>query len=120
MDPLFKSARISPASGLGYSLVTLLTLGMVKVYRLSVEPDNLYLVDVGYNHVYVYDGAVIGHNEKFFWKINIDLNPVPRVEHVPKRFSITVNVPNIPIFDPQFDNRGVCVVCVGKFPVALT
>lgn len=91
---------------LAYPFVMTTTLGLLKLYRLELELDRIYLVDVGYNEVLVYDRESARHHSKLLWKLNLDDAPQMQVISYPRRFDIGIDVDKIPSFDPQFSERG--------------
>ncbi len=99
---VFKSTTTSAA----YPVVPLLTLGLIKVYSLSMEDGRVYLADLGYNESSIYDVASAGHNQKYFWKLNIGENPPPKVEWIEKEFAVEIQLNEIPTFDAQYGGKG--------------
>lgn len=99
---LFQSARVHSV----YPFVTTLTLGLLKLYRLFLEPHAVYLVDVGYNDIFVYDRESARHRSILFWKLNVAGAPEIRAEWAPRRFDVAVDLREIPSFDPEFGERG--------------
>ena len=89
-----------------YPFVTSLSLGLLKLYRLNMEANRIYLVDVGFNDVFVYDQKSARHRSKLFWKLNLEDAPLLKAESFPEKFDIIVEVKNIPNFDPKFRGRG--------------
>ena len=102
---LFQTATIAPT----YPLVTTLTLGLLKLYRLDMEPDKVYLVDAGYNDIFVYDQVSARHRSKLFWKLNLEGAPELKAEWALRSLDIAVDLPEIPSFDPEFGERGAWV-----------
>jgi len=102
---LFQAATIKPT----YPLVTTLTLGLLKLYRLQMEPDRVYLVDAGYNDVFIYDQESARHRSKLFWKLNLEGAPELKAEWALRNLDIAVDLPEIPSFDPEFGERGAWV-----------
>lgn len=99
---LSRSEPLEPA----YPFVTSLSLGLLKLYRLNMEANRIYLVDVGFNDVFVYDQRSARHRSKLFWKLNLEGAPLLKAESFPEKFDIIVEVKNIPNFDPKFRGRG--------------
>ena len=50
-EELFKKHSASTPSW--SSFVSFLTLGLIKVYRIHMEENRIYLVDVGYNNIFI-------------------------------------------------------------------
>jgi hypothetical protein len=103
-EELFKNHSASTPSW--SSFVSFVTLGLIKVYRMHMAEDRIYLVDVGYNNIFIYDAEKAGHREKYFWKLNIPDNPLPLIKSVPKQFDVEVEIPEIPSFDENFGDGG--------------
>jgi len=102
-DPkLFREDGFSEA----YAFATTATLGLLRLYRLSLDLDRIYLVDVGYNEIFAYDRESARHHNKLFWKLNLDNAPRMQVVSYPRRFDIGIDVEKIPSFDSQFGDRG--------------
>lgn len=101
-ETLFHPAQVVPV----YPLVTPLSFGLVKAYRLPMEEGSIYLVDAGFNDTFIYDVRSAGHRDKYFWKLNLQENPILQAKRIPSEFDISIEVPEIPSFDPQFDTRG--------------
>lgn len=89
-----------------YPFVTTLTLGLLKLYRLDIKPDRVYLVDVGYNDVFIYDRESAKHSNKLFWKLNLANAPVMVAEGIQRGFDVIARAENIPSFDPKFGEKG--------------
>ncbi len=101
-ESLFEAAQVEPA----YPWVTVLSLGLLALYRLNMQPDRIYLVDVGFNDVFVYDQESAQHRSKLFWKLNVQGAPELKVESSPKRHEIALDVAEMPSFDPKFGQNG--------------
>jgi hypothetical protein len=77
---------------------TLFTLGMIRKRRLDMEPDRLYLADVGFNEIFIYDTQLARDNRKLFWKLNVRRVPVIKVLSIPYRLkNTTVEATGIPV-----------------------
>lgn len=99
---LFTPEPIEPV----YPFVTLLTLGLLKLYRLTMKRDRVYLVDVGFNDVFVYDRESVGHRNMVFWKLNLDGAPELESVSVLRNPQAAITIKGIPSFDPEFGQRG--------------
>jgi len=100
-EDLFGFASLTPV----YPLVTAVTMGLIKVYRLPMDKDRVYIADMGFNDVFIYSVGEARHWDKYFWKLNLVGNPVPRVQSVLSAFEILVEITDIPSFDPRFDQQ---------------
>jgi hypothetical protein len=89
-----------------YPFITPLTLGLLKVYRLDLEPERMYLADVGFNDVFVYDRESARDRRKLFWKLNLASAPPMDAMSMPRRLAVAVDIKEIPNFDPQFGQQG--------------
>jgi hypothetical protein len=92
-----------------YPFVTSLTLGLVKVYRMPIDPKFIYLVDVGYNDVFVYESRSASDRYKRFWKLNLEGAPPLKAICALRSSDISVTLPNIPSFDAAFEGHGAWV-----------
>jgi hypothetical protein len=76
----------------------LFSLGMIKKRRLEMNSDRMYLADVGFNELFIYDVQSAGHSRKVFWKLNVHGAPPINVLSIPYRLDdTTVEVQGIPV-----------------------
>ena len=99
---LFQPASFKPT----FSFVTPATMGLLKLSELDMKQDHIYLVDVGFNEIFVYDRRSACNRTKLFLKLNLKDAPGLEAIMIPKRFDVSVQLTGMPSFDGEFNNRG--------------
>ncbi len=99
---LFQSASFKTA----FPFVTPATMGLLKLYELDMKQDHIYLVDVGFNEIFIYDRVSARSRTKLFLKLNLNNAPGLEAVMVPKRFDVQVQLTGMPSFDGEFGERG--------------
>ena len=99
---LFQPASFKTA----FPFVTPATLGLLKLYELDMKPDHIYLVDVGFNEIFVYDRVSARSRSKLFLKLNLDNAPGLEAVMVSKYINVSVQLTGMPSFDSDFGKRG--------------
>lgn len=99
---LFQSVSFKTA----FPFVTPATMGLLKLYELDMKQDHIYLVDVGFNEIFIYDRVSARSRTKLFLKLNLNNAPGLEAVMVPKRFDVQVQLTGMPSFDGEFGERG--------------
>lgn len=90
-----------------YPFFSTITLGLMTVYQLSMDPDKIYVVDVDHNDFFIYDRESARGRHKFFWKLT--LAEAPECVSLPRRLDVQVKLPEVPSFDQEYGERGAWV-----------
>lgn len=109
VDPTATLFETSSALKDRFPFLTWITLGILNVQELFMEPDRIYLFDSQeHNEYFIYDRILVGRARKTFWKIK-DYK-IEKIETVLRQFNITVEIKGVPSFDSAFGkNAGAWV-----------
>lgn len=99
---LFQPASFKAA----FPFITPATLGLLKLYELDMKQDHIYLVDVGFNEIFVYDRVSARSRTKLFLKLNLNNAPGLEAVEVPKHINVGVQLMGMPSFDSEFGEQG--------------
>lgn len=91
-----------------FRILSTITFGLLKLSKLDMSDKKIYLIDVGFNDILVYDqsSGEIGDRSMTFWRLGLDGAPDLKGESISASFEREIDLNDIPCFDPNYKERG--------------